>query len=57
MRVKIIKKGWLRQKYHFVILAANHKIIAVSENYYNLGDCVKTAKLFNLPITYPVYAP
>ena len=51
MKIKITKKGWLKQKYHFVIIAKNGKVIAVSENYNNLADCKSTAELFNLPIT------
>lgn len=38
MKIVIIKKGWLRQKYHFCIVSSNGRILCTSENYYNLAD-------------------
>jgi len=43
MKIFIVKKGWLKQKYHFVIKANNGKIIASSEKYYNHKDCYDAA--------------
>jgi len=44
MKIVIIKKWWLKQKYHFRIVAGNGKILASSEGYYNLDDCVDAAE-------------
>jgi uncharacterized protein YegP (UPF0339 family) len=41
----LIKKSMFRQKYHFTVVASNGKVIAVSENYYNLKDLYDTVKL------------
>jgi len=45
MKIFIVKKGWLKQKYHFVIKANNGKTIASSEKYYNHKDCYEAASL------------
>lgn len=39
MKIIIKRKGWLRQKWHFCIVARNGQTLASSENYYNLVDC------------------
>jgi uncharacterized protein YegP (UPF0339 family) len=44
MKIVIIKKWWLKQKYHFRIVARNGKILASSEGYYNQDDCVDAAE-------------
>ena len=38
MKIHIIKHGWLRQKYHSVIKAANGRILYSSEPQFNLED-------------------
>lgn len=43
MYILIKKSGWLRQKYHFVVVAINGKVLCCSENYYNLQDCQSAA--------------
>jgi uncharacterized protein YegP (UPF0339 family) len=42
MKIEIIKKGWLRQKWHFRIVARNGKTLAASENYHNRQDLADT---------------
>ena len=44
MKIVIVTKGWLRQKYHFCIVASNGRILATSENYYNKTDCISAAE-------------
>lgn len=41
MEIHIIKKGWLRQKYHATIVDANTQITWVTENHVNLKDLEK----------------
>lgn len=36
--IHIIRKGWLKQKYHSRIVASNGKILYSSEPQYNLKD-------------------
>jgi len=38
LKFKIIKRWWMLKKYHFRIVAANGKILASSQKYYNLCD-------------------
>ena len=38
MKISIIKKGWLRQKYHARIVDTNTQTTWVSENHTNLKD-------------------
>jgi uncharacterized protein YegP (UPF0339 family) len=38
MKIEIIKKRLLKQKYHFRIVAKNGRTLASSENYNNLDD-------------------
>jgi uncharacterized protein YegP (UPF0339 family) len=38
MTIEIIKKKWLKQKFHFRIVARNGRVLCTSENYNNLGD-------------------
>lgn len=42
MKIEIVKKGWLKQKFHFRIKAKNGKILASSEGYYNRQDLADT---------------
>ena len=51
MKIVIIKKWWLKQKYHFRIIAKNGKILASSEGYYNQDDCVDAAESIQKEIT------
>ena len=39
MKIIFKRKGWLRQKWHFCIVAKNGRTLASSERYYNLVDC------------------
>jgi uncharacterized protein YegP (UPF0339 family) len=39
MKIVIKRNGWLRQKWHFCIVAQNGRTLASSGNYYNLVDC------------------
>jgi len=51
MKILIKKsKKWMIERYHFVIVAANSEVVATSEKYHNLTDCMHTAALFHLPI-------
>jgi hypothetical protein len=44
MEIRIRKaRKWMRQKYHFVVIADNYKIIATGENVTNVKDCNDTA--------------
>jgi uncharacterized protein YegP (UPF0339 family) len=45
MKIKITKHGWLRQKWHFSIVANNGKTVAQSENYRNYDDMMDTIQL------------
>ena len=42
---EIHKKWWKRQKWHFRIVAANKKILASSEGYFNKADCESAINL------------
>ena len=41
MEIHIIKKGWLKQKYHATIVDTNTQITWVTENHANLKDLEK----------------
>jgi len=45
MKIKITKRWWLRQRWHFTIIAKNGKKLAQSENYNNRKDCLDTIYL------------
>lgn len=45
MRIKITKKWWLKQKWHFTVYAGNGKKVCQSENYTNRQDCIDTIDL------------
>lgn len=42
---EIHKKWWKIQKWHFRIVAANNKVLASSEGYFNKADCESAIKL------------
>jgi len=47
MKIEIIRTKLLRQKYHFRIVASNGRVLASSEKYYNLQDCIDAAISIN----------
>jgi uncharacterized protein YegP (UPF0339 family) len=57
MKIIIKKKRWTLQKYHFTIIAVNDKVIAQSENYYNLNDALDTAILIRGLNSYAIVLP
>ena len=50
MKIVIKKTFGLRQKFHFVIVAKNGKILATSEKYVNHSDCLAAAELIQREI-------
>ena len=44
MKIVIIKKRWLKQRYHFRIVASNGRILASSEGYRKQADCLSAAE-------------
>jgi uncharacterized protein YegP (UPF0339 family) len=54
MKIVIKKSGWLKEKYHFNVVAKNGEVVATSEKYHSLIDLNDTIRLIQKDIAQAV---
>ena len=57
MKIVIVKKGWLKKKYHFQIIAKNGEMIASGRPYFNRKDCEDTVALLKAEVKTAIVVP